>query len=169
MGINQSALCKLITVGERNIVNLTDEGFQYCNGFVLVECDYSMDKVVSKLIRVGALKIGKEVKSLLTYDLSKWTDTSKDIPAHKTDYLRESGNIIGRVFKVDDNYYLYNKTLVDIFEDAKYTATIDGGSAILKAYNGDKFIGLALNMRIKQADIKTEMQEISKEKPQIEG
>jgi hypothetical protein len=157
--INQTALCKLITTGGRNIVNLKDNGFQYCNGYMIAECNYDMDRVLSKLLKVGTLKAGKELKASQTTDLSKIIETPNEAPAFKTDYVRTVGNIAGYVFRVGSEYYTYNKTTIDVFEGVTYTAAVaDGERAILKAYQGTKFVGLALNMRIK-ADVKMEIQE----------
>jgi len=158
--INQSALCKLITVDGRNTVNLKDNGFLYCNGFIMAECDYNMDKVISKLFRVRALKAGKEFKPEQTADLSKMLEATGEIPALKTDYMRQSGDITGCVFKIGDNYYTYNKIFIDVFEDVTYTAVIDGEKATLRAHWGGKLIGIVLNMRIYGADIKMEMQKL---------
>jgi hypothetical protein len=156
--INQTALCKLIIADGRNIVNLKDNGFQYCNGFMMAECNYDMDRVLSKLFKAGALKAGKELKPTQTTDLSKIIETPNEVPAFITEYMRVSGDIVGYVFKVGNEYYTYNKTLIDVFEGVTYVAAIDGERAILKAYQGTKFVGLALNMRIK-ADVKMEIQE----------
>ena len=156
--INQVALCKLITANNRDIVNLKEKGFQYCNGYMMAECDYVMGKVVSKLFKVGALTIGKELKSNRELDLMKILEPTEEIPAFKTDYLRQAGYATACVFKAGEKYYLYNKTFVDVFEGVTYTATFDGEKAILRVYQGTELQGVILNMRIKQ-DIKTEMQQ----------
>jgi hypothetical protein len=156
--INQVALCKLITTNSRDIVNLKERGFQYCNGYIVAECDYVMDKVVSKLIKVGALRVGKELKPNRELDLTKILEPTEEMPAFKTDYLRQTERTTVCVFKVGEKYYLYNKNYVDVFENVTYTATLDGEKAILRVYQGTELQGMILNMRIKQ-DVKTEMQQ----------
>ena len=156
--INQSALCKLIKANGRDIVNLNNNGFQYCNGYMMAECDYEMERVISKLLKVRALSAGKELKPTRTQDLSKIIETTNEVLVLRTEYMRVSGDKVGYVFKVNGEFYTYSKDLVDVFEGVTYTAVVDGEKVILKVYQGTKFEGLILNMRIK-ADVKMEMQE----------
>lgn len=161
--INESALCKLISVNNiRNIVNLENNGFQYSNGCIVAVCDYSHRKVISKLYTAGALKGKRRMEAEQTCDLSEFLKPQNEIPAIKTDFLMQVGDLVGYVFKINDNYYLYNKVFIDVFENVTYKARpMDTNGILLMAYDGDKLIGVVLNARIRSKTTQiAEMQEI---------
>lgn len=159
--INESALCKLITsYNVRNIVNLREDGFQYCNGFIAAECGFEHRKVLAKLFKIGALRGKLEPEQ--SYDLTEALEAENEVPAIKTDYLRQCEDRLACVFKIGDSYYLYNKTFIDVFENVTYKANrMDTQGVMLRAYEGDKLVGTVLNMRIKsKTTLTAEMQEL---------
>ena len=159
--INENALCKLITsYNTRNIVNLREDGFQYCNGFIAAECGFEHRKVLAKLINVGALKGKFEPEQSL--DLAEILKAKNEVPAVKTDYFRQCEDQLAYVFKIDDGYYLYNKAYIDIFENVTYKADSTGAYKMaLRVYDQDKLVGIVLNMRVKEiVRLDAEMQEL---------
>lgn len=160
--INQVALCKLITVGARNIVNIKEDGFQYCNGCMMAECDYSNNKVLSKLFRVGAIQAGEKLKASLTTDLTKILQEPGEAPARRTKYMIQTDKYdksIAVIFEVNNHYYAYNKAYIDVFEGATYAIVTDGARAMLKVYQGEKLIGIVLNIKTEKT-LREEIQQI---------
>jgi ABC-type transport system substrate-binding protein len=150
MMINQSALCKLITTGSTNIVNIREDGFQYCNGYMMSECSYEDSKILSKLIRVGAIRAGEKMRSDNSKDLTQVLQKHGEIPARQTKYMLQTDRYdkpIAVIFEANNHYYAYNKAFIDVFSGVTYTVIPDGDSAMLKAYQGEKLIGIVLNMR----------------------
>lgn len=161
--INETALCKLISESNvYNIVNLGESGFQYCNGFMVVECSYEHKKVMAKLLSVGAIG-GKELAPRQTRDLTELLNVKNEVDAVKTDYIRLVGDgRMAQLFKITTDYYAYDKTLVNVFENVAYRAyRIDKSRVALRAYEGDKFVGAVSNMRInKKTVFSSDLQEI---------
>jgi hypothetical protein len=161
--INESALCKLISVNNiRNVVNLGDDGFQYSNGYFVAVCNYNHSKVISKLYAAGALKGKRGMEAKQTCDLSEFLKPQNEIPAIKTDFLMQTGDCIGYIFKINDTYYVYNKSFIDVFGYAAYKARVmDAKGVLLMAYDGDELIGAVMNTRIRSmATLIAEIQEI---------
>lgn len=160
--INQVALCKLITVGGRNIVNIKENSFQYCNGYMMAECDYGNNKVLSRLFRVEAIQAGEKLKAKETVYLADILQQPGEIPARRTKYMIQIGEYykkVAAIFEANNHYYAYNKAYIDVFENVTYTITPEGEKAILKVYEGKNLVGIVLNMRVEK-ELKEEIQQI---------
>jgi len=160
--INQVALCKLITVGGRNIVNIKENSFQYCNGYMMAECGYNNNKVLSRLFRVEALQAGEKLKAKETVSLAEILQQPGETPARRTKYMIQTDGYdksVAAIFEANNHYYTYNKAYIDVFENVTYTITPEGKKAILKVYEGKNLVGIVLNMRVEK-ELKEEIQQI---------
>ena len=142
---------KLVNIMERegmNVVNIGEDSFQYCNGYMVAICDYDMDIVIQKLFNIGALTNYKNWTPKRTQDLTTAIDLSKEVDAEKTEFLHSyyCGARMAYVFKIGDKYFYYDKRYVDVFKDATFKGVFDedGDIPALKIYNQNKFIGLIL-------------------------
>ncbi|MBX4259793.1 hypothetical protein KTC96_25030 (plasmid) [Clostridium estertheticum] len=145
--INERKLAKLITGDSNHIVNLKEDIFEYCNGFILVNCTYDLDLVIQKLFKAGAIANYKNWTPQKTSDLTKTTICEDEIEAIPTSYLKMKGNKLCNIFKIGDKYISYKKEFVDIFQNVSYKASSIEEIPTLRAYGDDKFIGLLMPIR----------------------
>lgn len=147
MFINESKLAKLITGDSNHIVNLKEDSFEYCNGYMLVECTYSLDLVIQKLFKIGAITNYKNWTPQKTSDLTKTIICKDEIEAMPTVYLKMKGNKLCNIFKIGDKYISYKKEFVDVFQNVSYKASSLEEIPTLRVYGDDKFIGLLMPIR----------------------
>ncbi|APC41556.1 hypothetical protein [Clostridium estertheticum] len=146
--INESKLSKLMQVDERNIVNLNDDGFEYCNGYLIVECTYDLDIVIQKLFKIGAITNYRNWTPTLSTELGFVTKCENELEAIKTPYLKDvrSKGIVN-IFKIGDKFVSYQKEYVDIFKNVQYRASNDGILPNLRIYVNEEFIGVIMPLR----------------------
>lgn len=144
--INENKLGKQI-IGEGNhIVNLEENYFQYCNGFVIVNCTYNLDLVIQKLFKIGAISNYKNWKVKKTFDFTDILSCKKEVEATQTLYLKKSNNSLVSIFKIGNKFFSYKKEFVDIFKNATFKAD-DSLLPNLRVYGNGEFIGLILPIR----------------------
>jgi hypothetical protein len=132
----------------RNVVNVFEDKFQYCNGMFLVNLSYGHHDVISKLFKVKAIESYREFNSKETHNFSKLIEVEKEIEAEETKFLKDVGvNYLARVFKIGDKYCLYNKKYLEIFKDVTYRANPDDAIPTLRVYYGKEFVGLLLPIK----------------------
>ncbi|QLY77827.1 hypothetical protein [Clostridium intestinale] len=149
--INERKLSKLITKNDRNILRIFDEEFHYCNGYIFAVCNYDHNDVISKLIKVGAIKDIKTFTPKESIDLKKMIEI--DVPEYKaemTSYYKElyvTG--FARIFKINEKYYAFDQRCLDIFEHVEYRAAINSYNLFnLRLYGADnKLVGIILPIR----------------------
>lgn len=145
--INEAKLCKFIG-GDRDIVNLKEDYFEFCNGFIIVNCTYEMDQVIQKLFRIGAISNYKEWKPRKEFDLSSALECKTEVDATRTGYLKQANDRLFYVFKIKDKYITFDKNYVDIFENVTYKAEGDESEyPKLRIYRGDKLVGSLMPVR----------------------
>lgn len=148
--IDERKLVKVIKEGY-SYVNIQDNGFQYSEGHIVVNCTYENDLVIQKLFSIGAIKDYRNWTPTKSYDFSKILKIDKEIKAEKTKYLYQMPSGELTIFKTDDGKYHYvQKQYVDIFKDVDYSATSDNTEfPLLIARNYKKeLIGVILPVRI---------------------
>jgi hypothetical protein len=157
--INQKALCKLISKGYKSIVNPKADNFEYCNGYMVVMCDYDQHEVIHKLFKMGIVSNYKKWEPVDGTDLSGFLTAIEEVPAEKTSYLKVIGDKVAVVFKIGERYFFYNKNIIDVWENVIFKAdNVDKYSAMLRIYEKDKLVGIALNMRdIDEESLKEDM------------
>lgn len=144
--INENKLGKQI-IGEGNhIVNLEENYFQYCNGFVIVNCTYNLDLVIQKLFKIGAISNYKNWKAKRAFDFTKILSCKKEVEAIQTLYLKKSNNNLVSIFKIGNKFFSYKKQFVDIFKNVTFKAD-DSLLPNLRVYGNGEFIGLILPIR----------------------
>jgi hypothetical protein len=149
--INEKKLSKLITKNDRNILRVFDEEFHYCNGYIFATCNYSHYEVISKLVKVGAIKDIKTFTPKESIDLKKIIEIDgPEYKAEMTSYYKElylTG--FARIFKINDKYYAYDQRYLDIFEHVEYRAAMNSYNLPnLRLYGSDNnLVGIVLPIR----------------------
>lgn len=145
--INESKLGKLIQSDDNHIVNLKEDSFVYCNGYIIVNLTYDVDLVIQKLFKVGAISNYKNWTPKKTHDLKEIIQCNTEIEVTKTPYLKMVGSKIASIFKVGDKFVSYNKDYVEIFKNVQYKVSDEGLLPNLRVYANGEFIGLIMPMR----------------------
>lgn len=146
--INENKLAKLIQGNEKNLINLKDDSFEYCNGFFMVNCTYNLDLIIQKLFKIGAITNYRNWTPKQSFDLTKIIECKNEIEAVKTPYLKDLGSKgIANVFKIGDKFVSYKKEYVDMFKNVQYKVSDEGLLPNLKIYGNGEFIGLLMPVR----------------------
>ena len=147
--INENKLAKLISNSGRHIVNLKDDSFQYCNGYILANCTYDLDIVIQKLFRSGAITNYKKWEPKESKELKEAIECEGEIEAVLTPYLKSlpySRNV-SNIFKAGDKFISYNKEYVDLFKDVQYKVSNNSFTPNLRVYGNGKLIGVIMPVR----------------------
>lgn len=146
--INQKKLCSFIKAGGRNIVNIFEDKLQYCNGYILVKLSYNHHEIISKLFKVEAIDGYRSFKSKETVDLSDVLSADSEVEVVETKFIKEMGiNYLGRVFKVNEKYCIYNQKYIDIFKNVTFRANPNEEVPTLRVYYNENLVGLILPIR----------------------
>lgn len=146
--INESKLAKLIQGDGNHIINLKDESFEYCNGYLIADCTYDLDLVIQKLFKIGAISDYKNWTPRKSREFNDVTQCENEIEATQTPYLKKSSQgHLAQVFKIGKTFVSYRKDYIDIFENVEYKASDEGLLPNLRVYGNGKFIGLILPIR----------------------
>lgn len=154
--INQKKLAQLIKTNSRNIVNLKDDNFEYCDGHILAICDYEQHEVIQKLFKVGALSNYRNLTPKETFDTSSIINCKHgEVEAVRTGFLKEN-NFYGLLvmFKANGKYIPVQKKFVDIFENVTYKAENVENIEVhpIRVYRDEEFVGLMLPVRMADED-----------------
>jgi hypothetical protein len=152
--INEKKLSALIKRDSTRIVNLFDDYFEYCNGYILAVCNYDNHKIIQTLFNVGALENYRNLTAITTRDLTDIKKTDIEFEAERTQYIKDFGSYQARVFKIQGKHYIYNTSNLDVFKWVTYKASMDKSSSIpvLRIYENEKLVGLVLPIRDRYAD-----------------
>lgn len=147
MFINESKLSKLIQGAGNHIVNLKEDYFEYCDGYLIINCTYELDLVIQKLFKIGAIKNYKNWTPLKSCDFKEIVACENEIIATQTPYLKVGNSGVATIFKIGNTFVSYKKEYVDIFKNVEYKASNDGVLPNLRVYSNGEFIGLIMPMR----------------------
>jgi hypothetical protein len=152
--IDEKALCSLIKTSSRHIVNILEDKFQYCNGYVFVVCSYENHEVIQRLFKVGALNNYRNITSSCTHDFSDITKCSDETEAIRTSFLKAFKDKFREkytacVFKINGNYYLFDEKFVNVFKNVQFKSSSSDKHTIplLRAYDGDNLVGVIMPIR----------------------
>lgn len=150
--ILENKIIKLINSTYKNIVNLVDDGFWYCNGFMAVKCNFYQHRIIAKLFELGAIEDYKQWKPRESIDLSIYTtiDKNKLNQALNTGYLKklEYKKFNSVVFKsvIDNQFWFFDERFVEIFSGSEFYFLEDNGH-VLYAFEDGELIGVILGIR----------------------
>lgn len=146
--INESKLAKLIQGAGNHIVSLKEDYFEYCDGYIIINCTYDLDLVIQKLFKIGAIKNYKNWTPLKSFESKDIVACKNEIQATQTQYLKDLGSRgVANIFKIGNKFFSYNKNYIDMFKNVEYRAADDGILPNLRVYGDGKFIGLILPIR----------------------
>jgi hypothetical protein len=148
--IVEKNLVSLIRRSYKRIVNVFDDYLQYCDGCMIVNLDYENFKAIQELFNTKALTDLRKFIPSETYDLKSVIKTDGEVIACATNFIQEDvyAGDAGRIFKIENNYYLFKKKYVDVFKDVDYRAVpYSNNLYMLNVYFMDNLIGVIMPLR----------------------